>query len=89
MNVTLRPELEKVIENEVKAGRSTDPNEFLNKAVYHYVVARELGGEYTSEDIDRMTGEGLDEIENGDTVDGEEAFRLLRARSAEQRGQRA
>jgi hypothetical protein len=29
----------------VKAGRSSDPGEFLNQAVYHYVVARELGQE--------------------------------------------
>lgn len=33
MNVTLKPELEKLIEDEVKSGRSTGPNEFLNKAV--------------------------------------------------------
>ena len=38
MNVTLKPELEKLIEDEVKSGRSTDPDEFLNKAVYHYVA---------------------------------------------------
>jgi hypothetical protein len=31
----------------VKSGRSTAPNEFMNKAVYHYVVAlrRSLGTE--------------------------------------------
>ncbi len=43
MNVTLKPELEKLIADDVKAGRSTDPNEFLNKAVYHYAIARDLG----------------------------------------------
>jgi antitoxin ParD1/3/4 len=89
MNVTLKPEIEKLIEDEVKAGRSTDTNEFLNKAVYHYVVARDLGQEYTAEEIDRMIAEGLDDIERGDTVDGEEAFRQLRAYSAERRRQRA
>jgi len=47
MNVTLRPELEKLIEAEVKSGRSTDSSQFLNRAVYHYVVARDLGEEYT------------------------------------------
>jgi predicted transcriptional regulator len=89
MNVTLKPELEKLIVDEVEAGRSRDPNEFLNRAVYHYVVARDLGEEYTPEDIDRMIADGLDDIERGDTVDGEEAFRQLRAYCAERRRQRA
>ena len=37
MDVTLRPELQKLIEDEIKSGRSADPNDFLNRAVYHYV----------------------------------------------------
>jgi len=88
MNVILKPELETLIAAEVKAGRSSDPAEFLNKAVYHYVVARDLGQEYTPEEIDRLISEGLDDIDRGDTIDGEEAFRQLRAHSAERRRQR-
>ncbi|MDP8990478.1 MAG: hypothetical protein M3N41_10425 [Acidobacteriota bacterium] len=87
MDVKLKPELETLIVAEVKAGRSSDPGEFLNKAVYHYVVARDLGQEYTPEEIDRMICEGLDDIDRADTIDGEEAFRQLRARSAERRRQ--
>ena len=89
MDVILRPELEKLIEDEVKSGRSSDLNEFLNRAVYHFVVARDLGEEYTSEEIDRMIAEGLDDIERNDTVEGEEAFNQLRAHSSERRRQRA
>jgi hypothetical protein len=89
MNVTLKPELETLIAAEVKAGRSSDPGEFLNKAVYHYVVARDLGQEYTPEEIDRMICEGLNDIDQGDTIDGEEAFRQLRAFSAERRQRQA
>ena len=88
MDVTLKPELETLIAAEVKAGRVSDPGEFLNKAVYHYVLARDLGQEYAPEEIDRMICEGLDDIERGDTVDGEEAFRQLRALSAERRRQK-
>ena len=62
----------------MKAGSSIDSTEFLGKAVYHYVVARDLGQEYTPAEIDRMIAEGLEDIERGDTVDGEEAFRQLR-----------
>jgi len=89
MNVTLRPELETLIEAEVKSGRSADSSQFLNRAVYHYVVARDLGEEYTPEEMDKMIAEGLDDIERGDTIEGEEAFRQLRAYSAEHRRQRA
>lgn len=85
MDITLKPELKKLIEDEVKSGRSSDPNDFLNRAVYHYLVARELGVEYTPEEIDSMIAEGLDDIERGDTIDGEKAFRQLRAYSAERR----
>ncbi len=87
MDVTLKPELETLIAAEVKAGRASDPGEFLNKAVYHYVLARDLGQEYAPEEIDRMIREGLDDIERADTIDGEEAFRQLRALSAERRRQ--
>ena len=89
MDVILKPELEKLIEDEEKAGRASDPNEFLKRAVYHYVVARELGEEYTPEEIDGMIADGLDDIERDDTVEGKEAFRQLRAYSAERRRQRA
>lgn len=87
MNVNLKPELETLIAGEVKAGRASDPGEFLNRAVYHYVVARDLGQEYTPEEIDRLICEGLDDVDRGDTIDGEEVFRQLRALSAERRRQ--
>ena len=78
MNVTLKPELEKMIDDEVKAGRSTDPAEFLNRAVYHFLVARDLGQEFTPEEVDGLIAEGLDELDAGEGIDGEEAFRQLR-----------
>jgi hypothetical protein len=46
------------------------------------------GEDYTPEEIDKMIAEGLDDIERGDIVDGEEAFRQLRCHSAERRMQR-
>ena len=61
------------------SGRASNPNEFLNRAVYHFVVAQDLGDEYASEEIDRMIAEGLDDIERNDTVEGKEAFNQLRA----------
>lgn len=34
------------------------------------------------DEIDRLISEGLDDIDRGDTIDGEEAFRQYRAKSA-------
>jgi predicted transcriptional regulator len=88
VEVTLNPEIEKVVAEEVSSGRSNDPAEFLNRAVYHYLVARELGEEYTPEQIDALIGEGLDDVERGDVLDGEEAFRQLWAYAAGRRKKR-
>jgi hypothetical protein len=85
VDISLKPELEKIITDEVQAGRSVNLNEFLNKAVYHYIVARDLGEDYTPQDIDRLIAEGLDDIERGKTIEGEEAFSQLRAQSVERR----
>ncbi len=85
MHFTLDPELEKRIEADVNSGRSAGPSEFLNKAIYHYLIARDLGEDYTREEIDSMIDEGLSDLDRGDTIDGEEAFRQLRERSAERR----
>ena len=87
MNVTLKPELESLIDADVKSGRAVDPSEFLNRAVFHYVVARDLGEEFTSEEMDQLISEGLTDIERGDVIEGNEAFRLLHAYSAERRQQ--
>ena len=41
------------------------------------------------QEMDKMIAEGLDDIQSGDTIEGEEAFRQLRAYSADRRRQRA
>jgi predicted transcriptional regulator len=85
MQITLKPEIEKLIQDEVKNGRSADAGEFLGRAVSHYVLARDLGEAYSPEDVDAMIAEGLDDIDRGDVLDGEESFEHLKAHSAERR----
>ena len=87
MNVTLKPELEKVVAAEVDSGRALNSDEFLNRAVYHYTLARDLGEDYGAEELDEMIASGLRDIDNGDVVDGDEAFRQLRAGLAQRRHQ--
>ena len=88
MNIALKPELEKLIAAEVDVGRSSGAGDFLDKDIYHFLVARALGQEYPAKEMDRAITEGLDEIDRGETIDGEEAFRQLRAYSDERRRQR-
>jgi hypothetical protein len=87
MDVSLKPELERLIADEVKSGRSADPGKFLNKTVYHYVLVRDLGEEYSRQEIEEKIDRGLTRDERGETVDGETAFRELRAFAAERRRQ--
>lgn len=87
MNVTLKPELEKLAAEDVESGRASDINEFLNRAVYHYALARDLGEHYTVEEFDEMIAAGLDDIDRGEVVEGEEAFRHLRSLIAQRRTQ--
>src|ERR1700681_2693853 len=89
MNVTLKPALEKLIEEEVKSGRSTNPDEFLDKAVYHYLVARDLGEEYSRAEIEEKISRGLAQLKRGETVDGDEFFEQLRLHGEELRHKRA
>jgi hypothetical protein len=89
MEVTLTPEIEKLIEEEVRSGRSLNPHEFLGKAVCHFVLARDFGEEYDRDEIEEKIARGLAQAERGEAIDGEEAFRQLRAYSATRRGQGA
>jgi hypothetical protein len=80
MNVTLKPEVAKLIEDELKAGRSADAGEFIDKAVYHFVVARDLGQAYSRQELEEKIARGKAQIERGETVDGDEFFEQLRLR---------
>ena len=89
MDFKINPALQKLIDEDIKAGRSTNPDEFLDKAVYHYVIARDLGEDFSREEVEEKIAQSLAEAERGKTIDCEEAFRQLRAYSAERRRQRA
>jgi Arc/MetJ-type ribon-helix-helix transcriptional regulator len=85
MTVSLTPELQHLIDAEVAAGRFRDVDEFLEAAVQHYVIARDLGETYAREEIEEKIAHGLAQVEHGETIDGDEAFLQLRSQSAERR----
>jgi predicted transcriptional regulator len=89
MDIFLKPDIEKLIEDELRSGRSADPSDFLNKAAAYFFQARDQGQELGREEVEEKIARGLAEAERGETIDGEEAFRQLRAHAAELRRQRA
>ncbi len=89
MKVIVTPDLEKLIQSELQTGRFDNAEEFLKAAVEHYLIARDLGSTYTREEIEEKIVRGLSQIEAGETVDGDEAFAQLRARSAERQQKRS
>jgi predicted transcriptional regulator len=85
MKVVLTADLEKLVESELRRGRFDKAEDFLMAAVEHYVIARDLGEIYSRQQIGEKIERGLAQIERGETVDGDEAFALLRSRGANRR----
>ncbi|HSU67985.1 MAG TPA: hypothetical protein VLJ39_14005 [Tepidisphaeraceae bacterium] len=50
MDAPLTPELERLIDAEVKSGKFPNAGEFLTAALQHYVIARDFGETYTTQE---------------------------------------
>lgn len=85
MTVTLSAELQQLIDAEVARGRFGSADEFINAAIDHFLISRELGEIYTRTELEEKVALGLAQIERGETIDGDEAFLQLRSQSAERR----
>ena len=81
MDVKLDAETEKLVQKEIETGRFPDAAALVGTALQHYLMARELGEEYTREEIDGKIARGLAQLDAGQGVDGEEFFEQLRKRS--------
>ena len=81
MNITLNPEVEKLIDDEVKSGRYSNPAELLNQAVHHFVIARDFGQEFSPGEVDKLLAVGLEDLDANGGIDGEEFFRQMAAHS--------
>ena len=79
MGVELDQETARLIAEELKAGRCHSAQEFISRAVRHFVISRELGEEYTAEEIDEKIDRGIASLERGEGVDGEQLLDTLEA----------
>jgi antitoxin ParD1/3/4 len=89
VDVTIIPELQEIIEAEIRAGHYGSADEFLNAAARHYIIAREFGEAYSREEIEAKIRLGIEQLDKGEGIEGDEAFRQIRERLAERRRKRA
>ena len=61
MSIDLDKETQRLIEDEIRAGRFHDAAAFVGAAVRHFLVTREDLG-YTREDIDAMIAQAIDSL---------------------------
>jgi antitoxin ParD1/3/4 len=77
MVVSLNPELQKLIEEKVKAGLFPSAEALVNSAVAQVVV----GDDLEPGEMERLLAVGEEQAARGQFVDGDEAFARLKAKS--------
>lgn len=80
MNVSLSPELERLIEEKVNSGMYNSASEVIRAGLRLLQEQDELRKIRLLE-LTREVQKGLDQLERGEVVDGEEVFRELHKRN--------
>jgi antitoxin ParD1/3/4 len=83
MNVSLTPELEKFVENEVSSGLYQTASEVVRAGLRRLKEDREARlptVPATLEELEARLREGVQRLDRGEGVDGEEVFHRLRKR---------
>jgi antitoxin ParD1/3/4 len=84
MNVSLKPDVQKLIDDRVNSGKYSSPEEVVEAAVLALDQLENLG-DFEAGELDLLLAEGEQCIERDGTLDGEEAFRRRTQRRAERR----
>jgi len=84
MNLSLKPEVQKLIDERVNSGRFASQEEVVAAAVIA-LDQLERFGEFDAGELDSLLAEGERSIEQDGTLDGDEAFQLRAQRRAERR----
>ncbi len=74
MNVSLKPEVQKLIDDRVNSGKYSSPEEVVEAAVLA-LDQLENFGDFEAGELNQLLAEGEESIEREGTLDGEEAFR--------------
>lgn len=81
MNLSLDPEVQKLIDERVKSGLYASPEDVVAAALLT-LDQQEWLGDFASGELDDLLAEGEQSITQEGTLDGNEAFQLRRARRA-------
>jgi antitoxin ParD1/3/4 len=79
MNVSLTPQLEKLVSDKVESGRYNSASEVVREAL-RLLQERDEVRELQLQGLRNKIAEGLDSLDRGDWVDGEEFFQHLQER---------
>lgn len=81
MTIALKPELQKLVEEKVKAGLFPSADALVNSAVEQFVA----GDDLQPGEMERLLAVGEAQARQGKLIDGDEVLGRLQARSAAQR----
>ena len=84
MNISLTPELEQFINKKVEGGMYVTASEVVREALRLFKDQDDYWQRRKAQ-LNAEIQKGLDQLETGEVIDGEEAFERLRRRSAEMR----
>jgi antitoxin ParD1/3/4 len=84
MNLSLDPELQKLIDERVKSGRYATAEDVVAAALLT-LDQQEWFGDFAAGELDGLLAQGEQSITQEGTLDGHEAFQLRRARRANKR----
>ena len=84
MNLTLKPEVQKLITERVSSGRYSTPEDVIAAAVMA-LDQQEQFGDFKPGELDKLLAQGERSIQQEGTLDGDEAFRRRQERRTRQR----
>ena len=81
MNVSLTPELEKLVEEKVKSGRYQSASEVIREGL-RLIEDQDRLRELRLEEVRKKIHTGLDQLNRGEGIPGEEVYAQMKAKSA-------
>ena len=81
MNVSLTPELERLVVEKVESGMYTSASEVVREGL-RLLQERDELRRARLEELRREIARGVEQADRGELIDGEEVFRELRERNA-------
>jgi antitoxin ParD1/3/4 len=84
MNVSLKPDVQKLIDERVNSGKYSSPEEVVEAAIIA-LDQLEHFGDFDAGELNGLLAEGEQSIGQDGTLDGDDAFRRRAQRRAERR----